>query len=408
MRATSIAALVLGLSHSVLAQDLSTALQKYPEVSTFQNLISQVPGGASSLLPSGLSPNSTKGVTVLVPSNEAFSTFLNATNTANVTDVPLDQLVNVLFYHIMYAKMTSANFSAPGGVIVPTLLKDEKYNNRSAGAELVNIYGADEAQGNVLFISKDPINPVKFRVRQQQDDSVALRGGMGQGGSINAIDGVWDLGYFQIVDIVLTPPAPCSNTIKSQDALQSLNTALTNAGLWDALDHTPNVTCLAPTNDAFSAAGNPETTLNSTDLTGALLFHTLPMPMYSPFLQDGMVLKSLGGADVTVTMVDGNIYFNDAKVISPNVLTNNGLIHVLDKVMSPNGTAPAATGTATTTSTAAGTSSTGGTRTSTTGAPGAGSSTGTASPNAAQPAVVGGGNAVGGLLAFLGAAAVLV
>ena len=35
-----------------------------------------------------------------------------------------------------------------------------------------------------------------------------------------------------------------------------------------------------------------------------------------------------------------DIYFNDAKLISPNVLTNNGLIHVLDKVMTPNGKAP--------------------------------------------------------------------
>jgi hypothetical protein len=63
-----------------------------------------------------------------------------------------------------------------------------------------------------------------------------------------------------------------------------------------------------------------------------------------------MVVKSVGGPDVKIALIDGDIYFNDAKVISPNVITNNGLIHVLDKVMSPNGTAPAATGTATVTS----------------------------------------------------------
>jgi transforming growth factor-beta-induced protein len=200
MRVTSIVALTLGLAQSVLAQDLSTALSKYPEVSTFQGLISQVPGGVSSLLPSGLSPNSSNGVTLLIPSNKAFSTFLNASNLANITSVPLDQLVNILFYHIMYSKLTSANFSSPDGLIVPTLLKDQKYNNRSAGTELINQYGADAAQGNVLYISKDPISPVKFRVRQQQDSGVALRGGMGQGATINAVDGAWDLGYFQIVD----------------------------------------------------------------------------------------------------------------------------------------------------------------------------------------------------------------
>ena len=141
--------------------------------------------------------------------------------------------------------------------------------------------------------------------------------------------------------------------------------------------------------------------LNSTELSGALLFHTLPMPVYSPYLQGGMVLQSLGGGNVTVAKVDGEIYFNDAKVISPNVLTNNGLIHVLDRVMSPNGKAPDAAGTGT--STAGGPTSTGGTGTGT----GAGSSTGTSSPNAGHHVGVGEGNAIGGLLAFLGAAAVL-
>ena len=70
---------------------------------------------------------------------------------------------------------------------------------------------------------------------------------------------------------VLIPPAPCSNTIKGQGTLKSLDTALTNANLWDALDHSPNVTCLAPSNDAFQAAGDPQLSLNSSDLASALL-----------------------------------------------------------------------------------------------------------------------------------------
>jgi transforming growth factor-beta-induced protein len=116
------------------------------------------------------------------------------------------------------------------------------------------------------------------------------------------------------------------------------------------------------------------------------------MPLYSPYITSGMVIKSLAGMNVTVAKVDGAIYFNDAKVISPNVMTNNGLIHVLDRIMSPNGTAPAAT--ATTASTA------------TTTPTGTGAGTTPKSSNAAVPAVA--DNAVGGLLAFLAAAAVLV
>jgi transforming growth factor-beta-induced protein len=123
------------------------------------------------------------------------------------------------------------------------------------------------------------------------------------------------------------------------------------------------------------------------------------MPLYSPYITSGMIIKSLAGFDVTVTKVNDDIYFNDAKVLSPNVLTNNGLIHVLDKVMSPNGTAPAATATTTSTATSTATDTPTGTGTGTAGA----SSKPT---NAAMP--VAGSNAAGGLLAFLAAAAVLV
>ena len=49
-------------------------------------------------------------------------------------------------------------------------------------------------------------------------------------------------------------------------------------------------------------------------------FHTLPLVTYSNYLTDGQVIRSLAGLDITVKMVDNNIYFNDAKVLSPNVV----------------------------------------------------------------------------------------
>lgn len=49
-------------------------------------------------------------------------------------------------------------------------------------------------------------------------------------------------------------------------------------------------------------------------------FHTLPEVAYSNFLTDGMKFTSLQNATVTVTVKDNQIWFNDAKVIQPNVL----------------------------------------------------------------------------------------
>lgn len=130
---------------------------------------------------------------------------------------------------------------------------------------------------------------------------------------------------------ILTPPQTCSTTIKSAaNKLAGLDAALEKTSLYPALDTSKNVTCLAPITSAFDAAGNPEEALDNDNLTQALLFHTLAEVTYSNFLTDGQRVKTLKeGSFVTVRIKEnGDIFFNNAKVVAPNVLTNNGLIHM--------------------------------------------------------------------------------
>jgi hypothetical protein len=62
-------------------------------------------------------------------------------------------------------------------------------------------------------------------------------------------------------------------------------------------------------------------------------FHYLWSPGYTTDLHDGQILKSDNDKPIKVTKLpDGTIYFNDAKVLTPNVIVTNGVIHVLDKV----------------------------------------------------------------------------
>jgi hypothetical protein len=49
-------------------------------------------------------------------------------------------------------------------------------------------------------------------------------------------------------------------------------------------------------------------------------FHTLPSVTYTNYLTDGMTLTSLANLTVRIRIIQGQIYFNDAKVISPNVM----------------------------------------------------------------------------------------
>ncbi|KAK1511847.1 fasciclin domain-containing protein [Colletotrichum tamarilloi] len=314
-------------------QSLSNALTSHADLSTFNEILNGYPSIISNI--TAVTKNK---VTLLVPTNVALAKFLQQSNVSEITQLPVNQLLTILRYHTLDAPLTASNFSAPRGITVPTKLRDELFNLRTPGPAIID------------------------QVRQgtpSDDHTASLRGGLGQTAELTSIDGVWDGRYFQSVDAVLEAPAVCSTTIKKlSSSLSALGDALDKIKLWRQLDNTANITCLGPNTAAFKEAGSPQSSLGNEDLKNALLFHTLPQTAYSDFLVDGQEFTSMANVTVRVTIKDNEIWFNDAKVISPNVLTNNGLIHILDRVMSANAlpdsstSSPTGTGSATPTSTA--------------------------------------------------------
>lgn len=51
---------------------------------------------------------------------------------------------------------------------------------------------------------------------------------------------------------------------------------------------------------------------------------------YSSGLKNGTKLPTVNGAEVTITINNGNVFVNGAKVIIPDVLVSNGVVHVID------------------------------------------------------------------------------
>jgi uncharacterized surface protein with fasciclin (FAS1) repeats len=94
----------------------------------------------------------------------------------------------------------------------------------------------------------------------------------------------------------------------------------------------PGLTCLAPTDQAFRTASNLSLTGSIGSLEYALKFHTIRGSQYTPSLQDGQIFTSEANTTIKVTVKDNRVYFNDAQVIRSNAISNNGVIHVLDKV----------------------------------------------------------------------------
>jgi uncharacterized surface protein with fasciclin (FAS1) repeats len=311
------------------AQTFLSAISAYPQLSNFTSLLTSNPSLASSLL----SGSASSPETVLVPDDGAFLSFEEATGQP-VSATAQDILEPLLHYHVLSGSFSAQDFDQPEGITIPTGLTGPIYNNRSAGSALSSVGASNRNHdGQVVFIAPKTTS-TSFTVRQLSSPGSFVQSGLAHQANLTAIDGSWDGGRFQIVDAFLTLPEVCTKTIRAW-GLSSLDASLNRTGLASVLDHVNNVTCLGPSDDAFLQAGNPDSKLNASDLSTALLFHTIPQPLYSNFLTDGQTFKSLSNATVRVSFKDGDIYFNDAKVTQSNVLTNNGLMHVLDRIMSP-------------------------------------------------------------------------
>ncbi|KLO84857.1 uncharacterized protein LW93_7108 [Fusarium fujikuroi] len=326
-----------------VSENLAGAIADYDSLSLFRSLLSAAPQVLAETLSSQGS-----NVTILIPTDNAIKSYLKDSSISDVTELNQTMLQVFFSYHSMAASLSSTDFSASRGLSVPTLLKSEEFNNRTAGPQIQSQFG-NNADGQVVFASR-----VQKGKRADGDISgavVNLRAGEEQNIKMTAVDGSWgekNASRFQIVDKVLLPPLSCSQTVEAADdkRLTALNGALIKAGLWPALDASKNVTCLAPSTQAFKDAGSPDVELSKEDLGGALA-HTLNEVTYSNYLRDGQVIGTLNKTEVRVRIIDDDIFFNNAKVIEANVLTNNGLIHILDSVIQAGGK-PSGTSTGTT------------------------------------------------------------
>jgi len=124
----------------------------------------------------------------------------------------------------------------------------------------------------------------------------------------------------------------------------TLVAALSAADLVDTLRGPGPFTVFAPTNAAFDAlpAGTVETLLlpeNQADLRNVLLYHVVPGAVTSDQIlgRRFSVDAAQGGTLRIDGMVGkvGNVRVNNANVTTPDIIAENGVIHVIDRVLLP-------------------------------------------------------------------------
>ncbi len=133
-------------------------------------------------------------------------------------------------------------------------------------------------------------------------------------------------------------------TANGAGTFKTLIAAATAAGLADALATGKDLTVFAPTDEAFAKlpAGTVEDLLkpeNKAKLAAILSYHVVPSKIMAADIKDGMTevktLKEGGDMMIEVTKSADGVMVDGAKVVTADIVADNGVIHVIDAVILP-------------------------------------------------------------------------
>ena len=246
--------------------------------------------------------------TVLAPTNDAFAALLGElglTKAQLLADKPL--LTAVLKYHVVAANVPKA--SVPLGKAITSV------------------------QGGI------------FKVDAVGSDLI-VTDGRNRTAKIVATDVEASNGVIHAIDRVILPAN--RNIVETAQALPQFSIlveAVTAANLGGALSGTGPFTVFAPTNDAFAALlvelGVTKAALlaDTALLTQVLTYHVVPARVLKADVPVGAPVTTLQGQTLTVGAT-GGLKITDqlgrtANIVATDVLTSNGVVHVIDKVILP-------------------------------------------------------------------------
>jgi transforming growth factor-beta-induced protein len=132
------------------------------------------------------------------------------------------------------------------------------------------------------------------------------------------------------------------DTAVAAGTFSTLAAALGAADLVDTLKSKGPFTVFAPTDEAFAKL--PEGTVadllkpeNKEKLASILTYHVVAGEVMAATVvtMDGKSAETVNGASVTIGVKDGVVTVDDATVVTTDIKTSNGVIHVIDSVMIP-------------------------------------------------------------------------
>ena len=131
------------------------------------------------------------------------------------------------------------------------------------------------------------------------------------------------------------------DTAVKAGSFKTLVAAVKAADLVKTLKSEGPFTVFAPTDEAFAKL--PKGTLdsllkpeNKKKLQDILTYHVVAAKVPAAKVASGKV-KMVNGKNIKVKVASGKVTVNKANVIKTDIMTSNGIIHVIDKVIIPKG-----------------------------------------------------------------------
>lgn len=137
---------------------------------------------------------------------------------------------------------------------------------------------------------------------------------------------------------VQNAPVTVASAVAQNADLATFYKLAEQAGLNDVLSGASPVTVFAPTNEAFQSV--PAATLDKlakdpAQLKALLSYHMIPGNVLAADIKENTTLTTLSGVKLGVFKAGDFVTVDDGMVSQADIKTSNGIIHKIDRVLTP-------------------------------------------------------------------------
>ncbi|EJT70764.1 hypothetical protein GGTG_11787 [Gaeumannomyces tritici R3-111a-1] len=286
--------------------DLDRILGSKPELSIFWNLVKNNTDYLFQLPTLG-------GVTLIAPNNDSFARIqdFDAKNRTQVNAL--------LEYHTLVGSYPLSSIAEGSRLYATTKLTDRSLTNVTAGQHAT--------------------------LDKQRGGDVVVTSGGGSRATLVETDVRFAGGVVHVADALMTAPRrlEVAGLTSHRAELSAFVAACYAAGVIPDMSDASDVTIFAPVTAAFQFLGPSLTSLDAADLRRVLRYHLVPGKVTpASALQNGTKLSTAaggeggGGARLSIRRSGNQLFVNSAKVVVPDILIANGVVHLVDGVLNPD------------------------------------------------------------------------